>query len=220
MADLRSAALSCVGTWAIIAGFSAVSRSRLLFRRALAGKAGQPIPAVGRRPERRVGSPGNEGRPAVGGADVGVASLDRLEIGGVAEPGGLVQVAGVPPKVRVIDDPAQVGAENPVIGRVEPGQGDVKPNVRVRQPIPEQVSLTGQADVELIEAGEERVERLLVRLLRPGETAFVDAVVDLVEEDLVQRIDLRSEILGVEVRRSSAVKGAPRRLEVVGQPEI
>jgi hypothetical protein len=72
-----------------------------------------------------------------------------------------------------------------------------------------QVTLPRQPLLQLVEAGEQGVVRRLVRLLGGREAAAIDAVVDVAEHVAVDRVDLRTEVLGVELRGTGPVVRSP-----------
>ena len=70
-----------------------------------------------------------------------VVALDLVEVNRFAEAGALVQVAGVAPEVRVIDQPAQITLEVSEIDRVEAHQRGEQPDIGFGQLRTEQEAL-------------------------------------------------------------------------------
>jgi hypothetical protein len=136
------------------------------------------------------------------------------EVGGVAEPGGLEQVAGVGPQHRQLAELVPVALEVAVVDGVEPGERREQPHVGLGDGVAHQVALRRQPLGEGVEPREQRVVGLLVRLLRAGEAAPVDAVVHVLEDPLHHLVHLVAQVLGVEVRSAVAVVRRPLRRQV------
>ena len=96
---------------------------------------------------------------------------------------------------------------------VEAGQRREQADVGLGDRVADEVALAGEASRQPVEAGEEPVEGALVRLLRAGEPAPVDAVVDVGVDELVDLVDLVAAALGIEVRRAVAGGGPSTRVE-------
>src|ERR1700735_4134268 len=69
---------------------------------------------------------------------------DRREIRGLAERRPLVEVPGVVPQDREVDQPALADLPARVLPEIEPGQRRPQPDVGLGQPTAEQVALAGQ----------------------------------------------------------------------------
>ncbi|MNP21404.1 hypothetical protein D3C76_1140190 [compost metagenome] len=146
--------------------------------------------------------------------------LDGIEIGGIPEAAGLVEVPGIAPQVGIIGQPLPVGPECGEIRRVESGQGRIEPHIGIGDGIPEQITAPCQPLLQPVQPGKQGIEGLLIGLLGTGEARLVHAVVHLVENHLVQRVNFTAKMLRVQIRRSRSVKGGPCRFQMVGQPEV
>ena len=94
---------------------------------------------------------------------------------------------------------------------VEADQRGEQPHVGLGDRVAHQVALPGQPLGERVQPGEERPERLVVRLLGGGEPAPVDAVVDVGVDLGHQRVHLGAQLDRVEVRRVRARAAAATR---------
>jgi hypothetical protein len=74
-----------------------------------------------------------------------VVALDVVEIGRLAEAGALVEVAGVGPELRVVDEAAEVALEVADVDGVEAGQGREEADVGVGEAVADEEALTGEA---------------------------------------------------------------------------
>ena len=114
-----------------------------------------------------------------------VVRLDVGDVDGPGDAGMLVQVPGVVPEIRVIDEPAQVALEMPEIHRVEAHQGREQTPVRLGDRGAEQIPACRQALLEKVERAEQFRDGFLVGFLGRRETGPVDAVVDGAVDALV-----------------------------------
>ena len=58
-----------------------------------------------------------------------VMPLDMVDIHGISDAVGLVEVFEIPEEIRVIDDPADIALKMAIVDRIEPNQCDKKPPV-------------------------------------------------------------------------------------------
>ena len=144
--------------------------------------------------------------------------LDLLEVDGLAEAGGLEEVAGVAPERRHLGQPVAVALEVAVVDGVEARQGGEQPHVGLGDRPAHQVAAVGEALFEPVHRGPQPVVGLVVGLLRAGEAAAVDTVVDLGEDPLHHLVHLLADVVGPQVGRVGAVVVAPLEEEVVGDP--
>ncbi len=86
-----------------------------------------------------------------------------------------------------------------VVDRVEPYQRGEKAHVGLREMRAAQPAAPGQAPLQPVERGEQRLHRLLVLVLRGGEAGAIDAVVDGAIDALVEAVDLGSQRLGIQI---------------------
>lgn len=112
-----------------------------------------------------------------------VVPLDMVEVDRVPEAWVLIEIAGVSPEDGVVNETAQVAFEMSMVDGIEADQRREQTDIRLRQLPADEVALAGEARLQPVEPGEERVDRLLVSGLGGGKTGLVDPVVDLVEED-------------------------------------
>jgi hypothetical protein len=128
-----------------------------------------------------------------------VVALDVVEVRCVPEGRQRVQVTRVAPQVRVVGQPAQVDLEVVVVDRVKPGQGDPEPDVGLGDRVTEQVPAAGQALLQIVQGGEDLGYRVVVGLLGDGHARAVHAVVHGLIDDRVDRVDLGTQGLRVQV---------------------
>ena len=95
----------------------------------------------------------------------------------------------------------QIAHEDVVVGDVEPDEGRIQPDVRLRDVLPEQIRTMprfAEVPFQPIQGLEQRIQIRFVRVLRRREAGLVDAVVDGVVDPLVHGVDLRPQLRGVE----------------------
>lgn len=142
--------------------------------------------------------------------------LDLLEVDGVAEPGGLEQIAGVAPECGEVCEALTIALEVRVVDRVEPDERREQSYVRLCDPVSHEIAAGREALLDRVECGEEAVERLLVRSLSACEAAPVHAVVDLRVDQAHDGVHLVAQRLRVQDRGACAVEARPLRGEVEG----
>ena len=140
--------------------------------------------------------------------------LDLHEVDRVAEAGGLEQVLGVGVQGRHLAELVAVATEMTVVDRVEPDERREQPYVGFRDGVAHEVALAGQPRLEGIQPVEETVVCLVIGTLRAGEPGTVHAVVDVAEDDVIDLVDLRTQLHRVEVRCPVAVQRGPLDLEI------
>ena len=133
-----------------------------------------------------------------------VVALDVLHVHGPGDARHLVELAGIAPKIRIIDQAAPVALEVVVVDRVEAHQGGEGAPVGLGDARAGQVALPGQTRLQFVEGGEEGVEGFLVGSLAGGEAGLVDAVVDGVVDGLVDGVDGGAQFARIVVLAAGA----------------
>jgi hypothetical protein len=141
--------------------------------------------------------------------DLVVVPLDVVEVDRVAEAGRLEQVARVGPEHGELRQLVPVALEVAVVDGVEAHQRREQAHVGLGDGVADEIALPGEAVREPVEPLEQTGVRLVVRLLAAGEAAPVDAVVDVPEHDLADRVDLVAQPLGQQVGSTLAVVRTP-----------
>src|SRR5690606_3342473 len=105
-------------------------------------------------------------RHDAGGIDRAVAlvvvALDVLEVDGVGDAGNLVELAQVARQVREVGDAPAIALEVAVVDRIEAHQRREQAPVRLGDAIADQVALSGEPSIELVERCEQLLEGLRV----------------------------------------------------------
>jgi hypothetical protein len=116
------------------------------------------------------------------------------------------------PEVRVVDQAPQVAFEMADVDRIEADERREQADIGFGDPLADQIALARQPRLEFIGGLEQRAHRLLIGVLQGREAGAIDAVVDRLEDLLVERIDLAAQRLRIEVRpaRADAIE---RRVE-------
>ena len=91
--------------------------------------------------------------------------LDLDEVDGVAEAGGLEQVAGIGPQHRHLGELGPVGFEVAVIDGIEARQCGEQPDVGLGDGVADQITLILQPLAEPVQGGEQPVIGVVVGLL-------------------------------------------------------
>src|ERR1035437_3060787 len=170
--------------------------------------ASELLTPVGGGPVRPIGSLWGETRRVDVLVHDVVMLLDLAEVDRVAEAGGLEQVARIRPQHRHLAELAPVALEVPVVDGIEPGQGRKQPHVGLGERVADQVSLRRQPVAEPVQPGEQSFICSVVRLLRSGEAAAVDAVVDLGVSPLANLIDFSAKFASGLTPRSTTASTA------------
>ncbi len=84
-----------------------------------------------------------------------------------------------------------------VVDGIESGQRREQSHIGLGDGVADQISLILEPLGQPVQRGEQPVEGLLVRLLGPGETASIDAVVDLGVDALSDLVDLVAQLFGI-----------------------
>jgi len=117
-----------------------------------------------------------------------VARLD-----GRGDAGDLVELAHIVEQVRIVGDALAIALEQREIRHVEAHERRKQAPVGLGDLSADQVALPAEPRLQLVEGREQRVIGRLVRLLRAGEAAAIDAVVDrAVDVSLTRSISARS----------------------------
>ena len=122
--------------------------------------------------------------------------LDLREVGGVAEAGGLEEVACVGPQHGQLAELVPVALEVPVVDGVEADQRREQPDVGLGDRVADEVALVGEPVRQPVQGSEQLLVGAVVRLLGTGEPALVDAVVDVGVDALVHLVDLVTQSSG------------------------
>jgi hypothetical protein len=130
-----------------------------------------------------------------------VMPLDVIEVHGVRDRWPLIELAREFHEVRIVGDSADIALEVQVVDRVEPDQRRKQPPVRFRDPGSAKIPAGPEHLLKLIQSVEDPGYRLLVFCLARSEPGAVDAMIDVVVQPFVQRIDLRPQAFRIEIRR-------------------
>ena len=117
----------------------------------------------------------------------------------LGDPRQLIELARIGPEVGIVDQPPEVAFEVADVDRIEADERREQAHVGLGDPFAGQVALAGELVVELVQGPEQRARRLLVGLLATREAGLVDAVVDVLVDQRVDRVDRGAERLGVVV---------------------
>lgn len=92
-----------------------------------------------------------------------------------------------------MSDHLQVAAEDEVVGYIEPTNGRVQSDVRLRDILPKQVWLMAwlcQMLLNAVQGLEQWIHIRVISLLRCGESGFVHSIVNLVIHPLIHCVNL------------------------------
>mmetsp|Transcript_7501 Transcript_7501/g.21811 ORF Transcript_7501/g.21811 Transcript_7501/m.21811 type:complete len:209 (-) Transcript_7501:674-1300(-) len=129
-----------------------------------------------------------------------VVHLDVLHVDGLADLRDLVELAAVVHDVRVLADGLAVGLEVDDVDLVEAHERHEEADVRLGELVAGDVALARQDVFDAVQGAEELCEGRLVGVLGRGEAAAVYAVVDGRVDPLVHGVDLRAQVLRVQVQ--------------------
>ncbi len=124
-----------------------------------------------------------------GGMGIIVMLFDMSEIRGVAEGRHGVQAFQVSPQVWHVANAIAVAFEMAVIDRVETDQRCIEANIGLCQPFADQKRMLRKPRFDRIQRGKQRIIGFFISLLRSGKAAAIDAVVDVVINKRIDRID-------------------------------
>ena len=123
-----------------------------------------------------------------------VVKVDRF---GDARP--LIQFACIGEEVGIVDQPLQIALEMADIDRIETHQRREQPPIGFGNPFADQISLLGQACVQLSKGFEQRPYSIFVSVLAGCEARFVNAVVNAVVDFGIDVIDFGTQYVRVKV---------------------
>ena len=102
----------------------------------------------------------------------------------------LVDIAQETIKIGVVADTAFVALKVGHVDRVETHEGCPQTNIGLGQLATRQIAMLAQNLFQALQRGEHRIDSLIISLLAGGEPGFIDAVIDVVVDPTVQRIDI------------------------------
>src|SRR5690606_2606796 len=143
-----------------------------------------------REGEIEVGPDGHDAGGVEGAVAAVVMPLDVSEVHGGGNARLVVELAGEPPQVGIVDDAPPVALEVQVVHGVEADERREEPPVGLGDRVARQPAAPCEPLLEPVERLEQRHDGLLVRLLRGGEAGAVHAVVHGLVDARVERIDL------------------------------
>src|SRR3990172_2515012 len=94
-----------------------------------------------------------------------VVPLDVVEVHGVGNAVGLIEIFQIAEEVGVVDDPSDIALEVAVVDRIEPNQRDEQAPIGFDELRSEEIASAGKPRVELIQRVEEAPRRALISLL-------------------------------------------------------
>lgn len=126
-----------------------------------------------------------------------------------------IQIPSVGPEVGEISQTVAVATKTIVIGRIEASQADIETDVRVPNPVAKEETRMTQSLLQLIQTGKELVVSCLIGCLTACKTSLVDPVIDVLENDLIQLVNLISQVIRIEVWSPLLMQGPP-----IGLPNL
>mmetsp|Transcript_16926 Transcript_16926/g.55396 ORF Transcript_16926/g.55396 Transcript_16926/m.55396 type:complete len:205 (-) Transcript_16926:524-1138(-) len=143
-----------------------------------------------------------------------VMHFDMAHVHRLPDPWRLVEVFDVLVDARIPGvEEGFVGFEIHHVNLVEADQRHEEPHVRLRELIAREEAALVEDRLDPVERCEELLHRCVVRLLRRGEAASIDAVVDRGVDPRVHGVNLRAERLGVEIKVGLCRKCVEARVE-------
>src|SRR5699024_2818447 len=146
---------------------------------AAGGAAELRVPAVIAQPSGQLRSLRHDLRRIPIAVDDVVMLFALGEVDGVAEPGRLVQVPGIAPEVLERRQRLAIALEMAEVHGVEAHQGGEQTHVRLGDGLAHEETRAAEPVLDGVQRGEQTVEGGFVGFLGSGESAAVDAVVDL-----------------------------------------
>mgnify|MGYP001479499475 CR=1 FL=1 len=148
-----------------------------------------------------------------------VVPLDVVKLYRLGDPRLLVEIPQIRCQVRVVDEASQVALEVTVINGVKADQGHEQPPIRLRYHLAHQIATTRQAGLQQVERLKQPGHPAVVGSLCAGKATAVDAVVHVGVDDLVDRVDLGTQLLGVivEIIASPRVEFAIQHADDLGR---
>lgn len=144
-----------------------------------------------------------------------IVLLDMVKMSGFLKGRNGIQIPSVGPEVGEISQTVAVATKTIVIGRIEASQADIETDVRVPNPVAKEETRMTQSLLQLIQTGKELVVSCLIGCLTACKTSLVDPVIDVLENDLIQLVNLISQVIRIEVWSPLLMQGPP-----IGLPNL
>lgn len=144
-----------------------------------------------------------------------IVLLDMVKMSGFLKGRNGIQIPSVGPEVGEISQTVAVATKTIVIGRIEASQADIETDVRVPNPVAKEETRMTQSLLQLIQTGKELVVSCLIGCLTTCKTSLVDPVIDVLENDLIQLVNLISQVIRIEVWSPLLMQGPP-----IGLPNL